>query len=135
MSKYLIQFKNIQDERGSLTVLENLKNVPFEIKRVYYLNNLKSDHSRGFHAHKKLRQMAVCLSGSCRFVMHDGSKKEEFILSKFNQGAIIDPMIWHEMHDFSHDCILMVLADDIYDEKDYIRDYADFITAAQEKNP
>lgn len=133
MSKYLIQFKNIQDERGSLTVLENLKNIPFKIKRVYYLNNLKADHSRGFHAHKELRQLAICLLGSCRFVMDDGIQKEELILSKFNQGIIIDPMIWHEMHNFSHDCVLIVLADDFYNEKDYIRDYSHFIKAVQEK--
>jgi dTDP-4-dehydrorhamnose 3,5-epimerase-like enzyme len=71
--------------------------------------------------------MAICLAGTCRFVMDNGIKKEEFVLSKFNQAILIDPMIWHEMHDFSKNCVLLVLADDFYDEKDYIRDYSIFL--------
>jgi len=129
MSNYLVELKNIQDDRGSLTVLENLKNVPFEIKRIYYFNNLKSDHPRGFHAHKKLKQMAICLAGSCTFTMDDGFKKEKVMLSHFNQAILIDHLIWREMHDFSSDCVLMVLADNFYDENDYIRDYSEFLKA------
>ena len=127
MTTYLVDFKTIHDPRGDLTVLENLKDIPFEIKRIYYLNNVSPGSSRGFHAHKKLKQMAICLAGTCRFVMDNGIKKEEFVLSKFNQAILIDPMIWHEMHDFSKNCVLLVLADDFYDEKDYIRDYSIFL--------
>ena len=127
MSNYKIQLKSINDDRGSLVVIENLKNIPFEMKRVYYLTKLKSDHPRGFHAHKKLKQFAVCLSGSCRFIMDDGVQRDEMILSSPSEGIIINEMIWHEMHDFSQDCILMVVASDFYEEADYIRDYSSFL--------
>jgi dTDP-4-dehydrorhamnose 3,5-epimerase-like enzyme len=127
MSKYLLDIKKIQDTRGSLTVLENLKNIPFEVKRVYFLNEVTEGSSRGFHAHKKLKQMAFCLSGSCQFIMDDGLVREELVLSRFNQALLINPMVWHEMHDFSSDCVLLVLADDYYVEDDYIREYKEFV--------
>jgi dTDP-4-dehydrorhamnose 3,5-epimerase-like enzyme len=126
MNKYIIDIKKIQDSRGSLTVLENLKNIPFEMKRIYYLKHTTPGTSRGYHAHKKLKQMAICLAGSCRFIMDDGKTKEEFTLRSYHQAIIIDPMVWHEMHDFSSDCVLLVLANDFYDESDYIRDYDSF---------
>lgn len=123
----LIDFKVLGDERGSLIALESNRQVPIEIKRVYYLYATKADVARGFHAHKKLRQIAVCLSGSCRFVMDDGKKKQEIILATPEKGLLIDAMLWHEMYDFSDDCVLMVLADQVYDESDYIRDYSSFL--------
>jgi UDP-2-acetamido-3-amino-2,3-dideoxy-glucuronate N-acetyltransferase len=127
MNNYKTSLKSINDDRGNLVVIENLKNVPFEIKRVYYLTKLSAEHPRGFHAHKILKQFAVCLAGSCRFVMDNGIQKEEFTLSSPSEGIIINEMIWHEMHDFSQDCVLMVLANDFYDESDYIRDYPTFL--------
>lgn len=123
---YLVNLKKIADERGTLVPIEAYRQVPFEIKRIYYLTGLRSDFPRGFHAHKKLKQFAICLTGSCRFVMDDGKKREEFILSDSNTGILIDTLIWHEMHDFSSDCVLLVLASDFYDESDYIREYSDF---------
>ena len=75
--------------------------------------------------------MAICVSGSCRFIMDDGKTKEEFTLARSDQAILIDPMVWHEMHDFSSDCVLLVMADDFYDESDYIRDYETFTKAVE----
>jgi dTDP-4-dehydrorhamnose 3,5-epimerase-like enzyme len=121
-----IEFDTLGDDRGDLVAIENCKNIPFDIKRVYYVFGTKSGVSRGYHAHKELRQIAICVSGSCRFVMDDGTKREELLLENPKQGLLIDKMQWHEMHDFSDNCILLVLASDIYDESDYIRTYSDF---------
>lgn len=121
-----IEFDVKGDERGSLVALESCKNIPFEIKRVYYMTGLKADHPRGFHAHKELKQVVICLSGSCRIIMDDGSVKEEVWLQSASKGLVIPEMQWHEMHDFSEDCLLMVLASDYYSEADYLRHYDDF---------
>lgn len=88
---------------------------------------LVSDVRRGYHAHKKLTQIAIPVKGSCKFLLDDGKSVEHVTLDSPSVGLIIEPMIWHEMYDYSSDCVLMVLADDFYDESDYIRNYADFI--------
>jgi dTDP-4-dehydrorhamnose 3,5-epimerase-like enzyme len=123
----LLDFKSLGDERGSLIAIENCRNIPFDIKRIYYAFGTNSGESRGFHAHKDLRQVAICVSGSCRFVMDDGNNKQEIVLDNPMQGLIVDRMQWHEMYDFSEGCILLVLASDIYNESDYIRDYSKFL--------
>src|SRR5690606_26287853 len=117
------------DDRGKLAVFESINTVPFEIKRVYYLTGTKADVSRGYHAHKRLEQVAVCVAGKCRMLLDNGSKKEEIWLDSPSKAIRTEPMIWHEMHDFSLDCVLLVLASDHYDESDYIRNYSDFIEA------
>ncbi len=116
------------DECGSLIALENNHNIPFEVKRVYFIYGTKTGIRRGYHAHKKLRQVAVCVSGSCKFLLinQDGSRNE-VELNTPDTGLLIEHMVWREMFDFSPDCVLMVLADDYYDENDYIRDYAQFM--------
>ncbi|MCO4198562.1 FdtA/QdtA family cupin domain-containing protein [Aeromonas hydrophila] len=124
----LLDFRVLGDERGSLIALESNNQIPFNISRVYYLYDTKKGVARGFHAHKKLKQLAICIKGSCRFVMDDGDNKEEVILSTPDKGLLIDAMQWHEMYDFSDDCVLMVLANMPYDESDYIRDYDVFKT-------
>ena len=101
--------------------------MPFDIKRAYYIFGTKEGVSRGFHAHRNLKQVAVCVLGSCRFVLDSGRRKEEIVLNSATSGLVIDDMIWHEMHDFSKDCIILVLADMHYDESDYIRDYSKFL--------
>ena len=83
--------------------------------------------SRGFHAHRNLKQIAVCLTGSCRFVLDNGKVKEEVILEGATNGLLIEDLVWREMHDFSSDCVLLVLASEHYDELDYIRDYDVFM--------
>lgn len=123
----LIEFKNLGDERGNLVSFEGNKNIPFEIKRVYCIYATKQNVVRGLHAHKTLKQVAIALKGSCKFVLDDGLKREEILLDIPTHGLLIDSCTWREMHDFSDDCVLMVLASDIYDEDDYIRDYQNFL--------
>ncbi|WP_109409892.1 sugar 3,4-ketoisomerase [Proteus genomosp. 4] len=121
-----IEFKKLGDNRGSLTSIEQNKNIPFDIKRIYYIYDTKEGISRGFHAHKNLEQVAICIKGSCRFLLDDGVHKEEIVLDKPNVGLYIKGIIWREMHDFSEDCVLVVIASDYYNESDYIRDYDTF---------
>ena len=123
----LIQFQSHGDERGSLISLEEKKNIPFDIKRVYYLFDTEDKVIRGYHAHKELKQLAIVVKGSCRFRLDDGKEKIEILLDNPAQGLYVESCIWREMFDFSDDCVLMVLADSIYDESDYIRDYQDFL--------
>ncbi|WP_111640058.1 sugar 3,4-ketoisomerase [Marinomonas shanghaiensis] len=123
----LIDFSPLGDERGSLVALEGLKSVPFEIKRVYYIFATQQGVSRGFHAHKRLKQVAVCVTGRCRLVLDDGNQREAVWLDSPTKGILIEEMVWREMYDFSEDCVLLLLASEYYDEADYIRDYADYI--------
>lgn len=122
-----INIEGLGDARGSLVALEGGKNIPFDIKRVYSIFNTKNGVSRGFHAHRNLKQVAICLTGSCRFILDDGVQKAETIMSDAHKGLLIENLIWREMHDLSSDCVLLVLASEHYDEGDYIRHYADFI--------
>lgn len=115
------------DERGNLVALEGRTDAPFDIARVYYLFGTGAGVSRGHHAHLALRQMAVCVAGSCVMVFDNGREKRSVRLDRPNAAVLIPPMIWHEMHDFTPDCVLLVLADAAYDEADYIRGYDDFI--------
>ncbi|KHS90846.1 dTDP-6-deoxy-3,4-keto-hexulose isomerase [Pectobacterium brasiliense] len=127
MQVKIIQLQTHGDDRGALVALEQEKNIPFEIKRVYYLFKTKEGVRRGFHAHKTLKQVAIAVRGSCRFLLDDGNEKVELVLDNPAQGVVIEPHFWHEMYDFSEDCVLMVLADQPYDESDYIRDYDIFL--------
>ena len=126
----LIEFNRLGDDRGALISLEQNKNIPFDIKRVYYIFDTQQGVARGFHAHKDLQQVAICVKGSCRFILDDGVQRESVILDKPNMGLFINSMMWREMHDFSGDCVLMVIANHHYDEADYIRNYDDFLTAS-----
>lgn len=123
----LIDFPSLGDERGALVAIEGSSSVPFDIKRVYYIFGTEQGVSRGFHAHKELKQVAVCVTGSCRMLLDNGTKKESVWLDSASKGVLIEEMVWHEMHNFSEDCVLLVLASDVYDESDYIRNYQAFI--------
>lgn len=127
MNHKIINFKTNGDDRGSLIAIENNHNIPFDIKRVYYIFDTKEGVRRGFHAHKNLKQLAICVSGSCKFLLDDGKIKEDLELNNPNQGLLIEGLIWREMYDFSPDCVLLVLADEYYNESDYIRDYDEFL--------
>ena len=127
-----IELHSFKDKRGTLVSLESNKNVPFEIKRIYYLTKLDPRYPRGFHAHKNLRQLIVCVSGSCNFVLDNGIQRETFQLSSPTQGLIIESNIWREMNNFTENCVIMVLASEYYDESDYIRNYDDFKKAVNE---
>jgi len=127
----LLDFATKGDARGSLVALESHKNIPFDIKRVYYIFATEAGVVRGLHAHKALQQVLICLKGSCRIVLDNGSMKEQVILDCPDKGLLIDSLVWREMHDFSHDCVLLVLADNYYDEEDYLRDYNQFLEATK----
>lgn len=124
-----IDFQTLGDERGSLVALEigMEKAVPFDIRRVYYIYHTAEGVSRGFHAHRNLKQVAICVAGKCRMVLDNGSTREETWLDCPTKGLLIESMVWREMHDFSEDCVLLVLASEHYDETDYIRDYNKFL--------
>ena len=115
------------DTRGQLSVAEVGGALPFVVRRVYWIHGTKPGVSRGFHAHKKLRQLCVCVAGTVRIALFDGIREETVVLDSSAQGLLIGPGLWHEMHDFSPDCVLMVFADAEYDEADYIRNREQFI--------
>ena len=124
-----ISLKKIKDlNDGVLSIAESENEIPFQIKRVYYIYDFKEKKSkRGYHAHKKLKQVIFSISGSFTLTLDDGFNKYSYTLSDPNRGVFIDKRIWHTMNDFSKDCIIIVFASDLYQEKDYIRDYNDFI--------
>jgi dTDP-4-dehydrorhamnose 3,5-epimerase-like enzyme len=126
-----VDFPPLGDNRGSLVALEGGKTVPFDIKRVYYIYATQPGVSRGFHAHQNLKQVAVCVTGSCRMVLDNGTERTSILLDEPTKGVVIDKMVWREMHDFSPDCVLLVLANQHYDETDYIRNYTDFVARSQ----
>ena len=104
--------------------------MPFEVKRVYYIYETEKGVSRGFHAHRNLKQIAICVSGKCRMLLDNGKVREEMWMSSATKGLLIENMVWREMHDFSSDCVLLVLASEHYDESDYIRNYSEFVKEA-----
>ena len=123
----IIKFNINSDKRGTLISIESKNSVPFNIKRIYYIHNIQTGISRGFHAHKKLYQLMIAISGKCRVILDNGIKREEVWLKTPDEGLLVKNMIWREMHNFSPDCILLVLASQIFNKNDYIRDYKEFI--------
>lgn len=115
------------DERGQLVAVEEFKDIPFEIKRVYYIYDTVDGVRRGFHAHKELEQILICVHGSCKVLLDNGMKKKIVSLEKPYEGLYISNDMWREMYDFSSDAVLLVLASQVYDEKDYIRNYDEFL--------
>ncbi len=132
MNYRIINFQKHGDDRGMLIALEENKEIPFQIKRVYYMYDTLKDVRRGFHAHKKLRQILICTSGSCKIHLDNGKETAEVLLDKPWQGLFIESDMWREMYDFSPDAVLMVLASEVYDESDYIRNYDEFIKFVKE---
>ena len=123
----MFNFQEHGDERGTLVALEEMKNIPFKIKRVYYMYDTKPGVRRGYHAHKHLKQVLICVKGSCKILLDNGHEKSELVLDTPNKGLFIESAVWREMFDFSEDAVLMVLASELYDESDYIRNYEEFI--------
>ena len=124
-----IEFNVLGDDRGQLVALEELKDIPFNIKRVFYIYGTSEDVPRGNHSHHKTKQFLIAVNGSCKVTLDNGKEKETHLLNKPNLGLFQAEYIWGNMHDFSKDCVLMVLADEYYDENDYIRDYNKFLKA------
>lgn len=122
----LLDIKKITDPRGDLYVSEVGDGLPFEVRRFYILTSF-SKQARGFHAHKTLHQMAYCLQGACEFHLDNGDRRDVITLKAYAKGLYIKPGIWREMHNFSDDCIILVLANEVYREDDYIRRYDEFL--------
>lgn len=133
MNTRLIIFRDIIDKRnderpmGHLTPIEGCEDVPFEIKRVYYITQVPENTIRGFHAHKELQQVLLCLNGSVKVNVSDPFEKKSFTLDNPSEGLYIGPGLWREMFDFSPGAVLLVLASEHYSEDDYMRDYREYI--------
>lgn len=119
--------KHHSDRKGNLTVVENGKTLPFDVKRVYYLYDIPGGESRGAHAHRELSQLIIAVSGSFRVTLDDGTVKRSYILNRPYQGLYVKPGIWRDLDDFSAGAVCMVLASDVYKAEDYIRSYDDFM--------
>lgn len=123
--KYMFQPHG--DKRGQLVALEEFKDIPFEIKRVYFMYDTAEGVRRGFHAHKSLEQILICIHGSCKILLDNGQEQKIVPLEKPYEGLYVSNNMWREMYDFSEDAVLLVLASQLYDESDYIRNYDDFL--------
>lgn len=120
--------KHHSDRKGNLSVVENGKDVPFSVKRVYYLYDVPGGESRGSHAHKALNQLVIAASGSFTVSLDDGKDKKTFVLKRPYEGLFIVPGIWRTLDDFSSGSVCLVLASEKYEEGDYIRDYDEFLS-------
>ncbi|WP_322906588.1 FdtA/QdtA family cupin domain-containing protein [Paenibacillus campi] len=124
---HLIEIKQLGDQRGSLAVLQEMDIVPFPIKRVFYIYGTAEGIRRGFHAHYKTRQILISVSGKCKVHLDNTKRTQEVELDSPTKALLLAPNDWHEMYDFSADCVLLVLASELYQAEDYIRDYDEFI--------
>lgn len=122
----LVEISKIHNKAGNLTIAENGLNIPFDVKRIYYLYDVPSGALRGGHAHKELEQYIIAASGSFDVILFDGKNKKKFTLNKPNLALYVVPGMWREIDNFSSGSISMVLASQLYDEKDYIRNYNEF---------
>lgn len=127
---YIIDFKPIGNkEIGHLIALEENRNIPFDIKRVYYTYGVPTDVKRGSHAHKNLEQVLICTNGSLKVRCFDGKNEKIYELNSPDKGIYLGTMLWHDMFDYNDSTIVMVLASNYYSEDDYIRDYEEFLNS------
>lgn len=129
----MCKFQTHGDERGQLVALEDNKEINFQIKRVYYMYDTGKDVTRGYHAHKSLKQVLICVHGSCKIRLEDGQEERMIFLDNPCEGLYIGNSVWREMYEFSPDAVLLVLASDYYNEEDYVRNYDDFIRMVTSK--
>lgn len=123
----VIDISKVHNEAGNITVVENMKNIPFEVKRVYYLYDIPGGEARGGHAHYELEQYIIAASGSFDVVLNDGNNRKTVTLNRPNFALHIVPGLWRELDNFSSGSVCLVLASHLYDEKDYIREYDEFL--------
>lgn len=123
----IIDLPRIQDPRGNLTFVESSKQIPFDIRRVYYLYDVPGGSERGGHAHKALHQLMIAMSGSFDIVLDDGLNKRRIHLNRSYQGLYIPPMMWRELDNFSSGSVCMVLASEYFTESDYLRNHSEFL--------
>ena len=124
--KNITKYNIHKDKWGKLVALEGNGDIPFTIKRVYYIYGVEEGVRRGFHSHRKLQQILICVHGSVKILLKTPDKEEVVTLNKANEGLYIGPNTWREMYDFSDDAVLLVLASEHYKESDYIREYSDY---------
>ncbi len=127
MNYEIITFTANGDSTGSLIAVETGREIPFAVKRVYYIYNTAPDALRGRHAHSRLEQLIFCPSGSCDFILDDGFQRETVKMDSPSKGLYIKGNIWREFTNFSPDCVVMVLASEFYDDDDYIKNYQEFL--------
>jgi hypothetical protein len=132
---HILGFPKVVDPRGNLTFIEGERHIPFEMKRVFYLYDVPGGAERGGHAHRKLHQVIIAISGSFDVILDDGDVKQRYHLNRSYYGLYIEPMIWREMDNFSTGSVCMVLASEFYDEQDYYYEYDEFRAAARERSP
>lgn len=123
----IVEHRTLGDNRGKLVAIEGSKDIPFEIKRIFYIFGTQPSVPRGQHSHYKIQQYLIAVNGSCKVTLDDGRKKRTYDLNRPDIGLYQDALVWGSMHDFSSDCVLLVLASDHYDDADYIRDYEEFL--------
>lgn len=123
----IIDLRKISDPRGNLTPIEGGLDLPFDIKRIYYLYDVPSGESRGAHAHKELQQLIIAANGSFTITLDDGYNRKSFTLNRPYQGLYVVPGIWRDLDDFSSGAVLLCLASEHYKAEDYIRDYGEFL--------
>lgn len=128
----LLELPKISDPRGNLTFVENSRHVPFDIKRVFFLYDIPTAADRGAHAHKKLEQVIICLSGSFDVALDNGREQERIHLNRPWQGLYVPPMVWASEINFDPGSVCLVLASDLYDEADYYRNYDEFLQAVND---
>lgn len=128
----IIDLRKISDPRGNLTPVEGGVDIPFDVKRIYYLYDVPSGESRGAHAHKELRQLIIAANGSFTITLDDGTNRKAFTLNRPYQGLLIVPGIWRDLDDFSSGAVLLCLASEHYQAEDYIRDYDEFLKYKQQ---
>lgn len=129
----MIQFDTHHHDKGNISVVENMNDIPFEVKRIFYLYDVPGGENRGGHAHYKLFQLMVAASGSFDVVVDDGNIRRTFTLNRPYQGLLVEPGLWCELANFSSGSVCLVLASDFYDEPDYIRSYDNFIEYKRSK--
>ncbi|QHI72060.1 sugar 3,4-ketoisomerase [Aminipila terrae] len=122
----VINFSKMGSDMGFLVPVEAEKDIPFKIKRIYYISDVPNDVTRGFHSHRYLEQVLICVSGSVKILVNTPFEEEVVELNQSDKGLYIGHMVWREMFEFSEDAVLLVLASEYYSEDDYIRDYNDY---------
>ena len=134
MEVKLYNFPSHGDDRGQLIAIEEMQDIPFDVKRIYYIYDTLPGVRRGFHAHRNLQQILICVSGNCKIHLDNGYETAEVLLDKPSEGLYISNDMWREMYDFSEGAVLLVLASQHYDEADYIRNYDAFIEMVRGKD-
>lgn len=123
----LIEFQKCDDNRGKMSVIEGSKNIPFDIKRIFYTYDISDDVKRAEHANRKSEFIFICLSGSALVTVDYGNEKEQFVLNNPSIGLYIPKMLWKDISNYSKDCVMLILSNEYYDSSEYIKDYNEYL--------